>query len=73
VINSSALNSTRIFTILNEGEPEFLCVYQGFATGNATSDSWQHGSVYVGIDLEHGTLKKFGMTSVSDKRNGLLE
>lgn len=72
-INSTALNSTRIFTILNDGEPEFLCGYQGFATGNATSDSWQHGSVYVGIDLERRTLKNFGLTSVSDKREGLLE
>lgn len=72
-INSTALNSTRIFTILNDGEPEFLCAYQGFATGIATSDSWQHGSVYVGIDLKHGTLKQFGLTSVSDKRDGLLE
>ncbi len=72
-VNSTALNSTRIFTILNDSEPDFLCAYQGFATGNATSDSWQHGSVYVGIDLERETLKKFGLTSVSDKREGLLE
>lgn len=72
-INSTALNSTRIFTILNDGEPEFLCAYQGFAAGNATSDSWQHGSVYVGIDLKNETLKEYGLTSVSDKRSGLLK
>ncbi len=72
-INSTALNSTRIFTILNGGEPEFLCAYQGFATGDATSDSWQHGSVYVGIELENETLKEIGLTSVSDKRGGLLK
>jgi len=71
-INSTALNSTRIFTVLNNEEPEFLCAYQGFATGNATSDSWQHGSVYVGIDLENESLKETGLTSVSDKRKGLL-
>ena len=72
-INSTALNSTRIFTIQNENGPDFLCAYQGFATGNATSDSWQHGSVYVGIDLENETLKESGLTSVSDKRSGLLK
>lgn len=71
-INSTALNSTRIYTILNNGHPEFLCGYQGFATGNSSSDSWKHGSVYVGIDPVHGTLKEFGLTSVSDKRDGIL-
>lgn len=72
-INSTALNSTRVFTILNDGEPEFLCAYQGFATGNATSDSWQHGSIYAGIDLENEALKEYGLTSVSDRCEGLLK
>lgn len=71
-INPTALNSTRIYTILNNTEPEFLCGYQGFATGNAKSDSWQHGSVFVGIDFKKETLKDFGLTSVSDKRKGLI-
>lgn len=71
-VNSSALNTTRIVTILNHQEPEFLCGFQGFATGNATADSWSHGSVYVGIDLENECLKETGITSVSDKREGQI-
>lgn len=69
--NSTSLNSTRIYTILNHHEPEILCAYQGFATGKATSDSWQHGSLYVGLDLTNGILRETGVTSPYDKRSGL--
>lgn len=71
-VNSSALNTTRIVTILNRNEPEYLCGFQGFATGDAMTDSWSHGSVYVGIDIERSCLKEFGYTSLSDTRPGLL-
>jgi hypothetical protein len=71
-INSSALNSTRIVTIFNGREPEYLCGFQGFATNNAPTDSWSHGSVYVGINADKGCLKEAGFTSLSDKRPGLL-
>ena len=70
--NSSALNTTRIVTILNSVEPEYLCGFQGFATDNAFIDSWSHGSVYVGIDVKKNCLKEFGFTSASDKRSGIL-
>jgi len=72
-INSSALNTTRIVTIQNDKEPEYLCGFQGFAVGNALTDSWSHGSVYVGINVEEECLKEYGLTSVSDKRQGLLK
>lgn len=71
-INASALNTTRIVTILNGIEPEYLCGFQGFATGNALTDSWNLGSVYVGLDPHAGCLKEYGITSIEDKRPGLL-
>lgn len=71
-INSSALNTTRIVTIFNGQEPEYLCGFQGFATGKELTDSWSHGSIYVGIDIVKGCLKEHGITSTSDKRSGLL-
>ena len=70
--NPSALNTTRIVTILNGREPEFLCGFQGFATGNSVIDSWSNGSIYVGIDIKRGCLTEYGLTSVSDQRPGLL-
>jgi len=71
-INTSALNTTRIVTIFNGKEPEYLSGFQGFATNNATTDSWSHGSVYVGMDVEKESLIGCGLTSTSDKRQGLL-
>ena len=71
-VNSSALNTTRIVTILKGNEPEYLCGFQGFATGNQLTDSWSKGSVYVGINFEGSRLKESGLTSTFDKRPGLL-
>lgn len=72
-INASALNTTRIVTILNGSEPEYLCGFQGFANSNAMTDSWSHGSVYVGIDTQKGCLKEYGITAIEDKRPGLVK
>ena len=72
-INSSALNTTRIVTVLNRNDPEYLCGFHGFATGDSQSDSWNYGSIYVGIDIHKECLTEFGLTSVTDKRSGLLK
>lgn len=71
-INATALNTTRIVTIFNGKFPEYLCGFQGFATGDTVTDSWSHGSVYVGINVENESLVGFGLTSPSDNREGLL-
>lgn len=71
-INDSALNTTRIVTILNGGEPEYLGGFQGFATGSARTDSWSGGSIYVGLDPGMECLKEHGITAITDRRNGLL-
>ena len=71
-INSTALNTTRIYTILNGNEPVYLGGYQGFATNNSLTDSWSQGSLYVGINVEKECLFGNGLTSTSDKRQGLL-
>jgi len=72
-INASALNTTRIITILNGTEPQYLGGFQGFATASAMTDSWSHGSVYAGIDPLTGCLKEYAVTSIEDKRLGLLK
>lgn len=59
-INDTALNTTRIVTVLKNGEPEFLTGFQSFATTGAKTDSWHKGSVYVGIDINKQCLKKYG-------------
>lgn len=71
-INNTALNTTRIVTILNDGKPEYLGGFQAFATDNATTDSWSSNSIYVGIDIENSCLKEYGFTNLSDKRDGLI-
>ena len=60
LVNSSALNTTRIVTMINGEEPEFLCGFQSFATGNEKIDSWSKGSIYVGLNLEQSQLKGEG-------------
>ncbi len=59
-INDSALNTTRIVTIMNGLEPVYLTGFQSFATGNQKIDNWGKGAVYVGIDPEKNKLKAFG-------------
>jgi hypothetical protein len=72
VINNSALNTTRIFTIQGGSGIEYLGGFQAFATDDAVVDSWKFGSVYVGIDPEKGVLKKYGITSLTDNRSGII-
>ena len=59
-INATALNTTRIVTIYDGRDPVYLTGFQSLATGSATTDSWDKGSIYVGIDPERNSLKKYG-------------
>jgi hypothetical protein len=72
-INSTALNTTRIVTVLNGNNPEYLCGFQSFATGGATTDSWSKGSVYVGIDIEKECLKSDGYCNLDDTEKSLVQ
>ncbi len=71
-INTSALNTTRIVTILNDGNPQYLCGFQAFATGKASTDSWDKGSVYVGVDIQKECLKADGYCSLNDKEKSIV-
>lgn len=59
-INDSALNTTRIVTILNGHEPMYLTGFQSFATNGSMTDGWDKGSICVGIDITNSCLKKWG-------------
>jgi hypothetical protein len=72
-INSTALNTTRIVTIINNNKPEYLCGFQSFATGNATTDSWSKGSVYVGIDIKNERLGALGYCNLDDKEKSIVK
>ncbi len=71
-VNGSALNTTRLYTISTINGFQFLGGYQAFATGSSETDSWQHGSVYVAIDPFNNRLGRFGITSQSDLREGVI-
>jgi hypothetical protein len=71
-VNPTALNTTRIVTILNGKEPEYLAGFQGFATNNATMDSWSKNSIYVGIDVKKSCLKEFGYCNLNVKDKSLV-
>ena len=60
VVNNSALNTTRIVTVMNGSEIEYLGGFQSFATGNTEIDSWGKGAIYVGIVVDKGTLDSRG-------------
>lgn len=71
-INETALNTTRIYTIATVKGIEYLGGFQAFATGGSATDSWQYGAVYVSIDPYTNSLGRFGITSLSDLREGVL-
>ena len=55
-INDTALNTLRVVTILRDKGPEYLTGFQSFATGSEVTDTWGHGALYVGLNLESYTL-----------------
>jgi len=71
-VNQTALNTTRIVTILNGEEPVFLTGFQSFATGNAEIDSWGKGAVYVGYDSASGRLKENGYFHPSAHQKAII-
>jgi len=71
-INDSALNTTRIVTILNDGQPEYLTGFQAFATGQATTDAWSKGSVYVGFDIQNACLGEQGYLDLSGSPESVI-
>ena len=58
--NGTALNTTRIVTILTSEGPVYLGGFQSFATGTSKVDAWSQGAVYVGFDSERSSLKGNG-------------
>lgn len=72
-VNASALNTTRIYTMNTGSDIVYMGSFQAFATDNAPIDSWQYGSIYVGIDEKTGNLNEHGLTSENDLRLGLLK
>jgi hypothetical protein len=65
LINDTALNTMRIVTILNGGEPEYLGGFQAFATHGESTDSWGRGSLYVGINVADNCLQEKGYYNLS--------
>jgi len=66
-VNSSALNTTRIVTMLDGGEPKYLAGFQAFAVNGESTDSWGRGSICVGIDIERECLLEDGFYNLSIK------
>lgn len=71
LVNASALNTTRIVTVIDKDTPKYLTGFQAFATGKANTDSWDKGAIYVGIDLDRECLKEFGFHNLSDPKNNV--
>lgn len=59
-INNTALNTTRIVTIMHKSTPTYLTGFQAFATNKENSDGWDKGAIYVGINIKNNCLKKYG-------------
>jgi hypothetical protein len=72
-VNSSALNTTRIVTIIEGSRPAYLTGFQAFATGKATMDSWSKGSIYVGINVIAGCLKEYGFHNLAESSQSVSE
>jgi hypothetical protein len=58
-LNPSSLNSIRIDTFKKPGgTPEVLSAFMRMAIGDKSVDNITKGGLYVGINLEDGTLKR---------------
>jgi len=71
-ISPGALNVIRIVTLFDGLMHKAIGGFQGFATGNAKTDSWSKGSIYVGINFEKSCLKKYGYRSPWHSEPGLV-
>lgn len=71
-VNDTALNSTRIVTIFNGKYPVYLGGFQSFATQGGEIDSWDKGSIYVGIDPYNSALKGQGFFHPAIKGKSLV-
>ncbi|MCJ7448881.1 MAG: hypothetical protein MUO72_14440 [Bacteroidales bacterium] len=72
-VNPTALNTTRIVTILNGKEPVFLTGFQSFATGSMEIDSWGRGAIYVGFDYKKSCLTGNGFYHPAIKNKSISE
>lgn len=72
-VNKSALNTTRIVTILNNKEPEYFSGFQVFATDNALTDSENGKSIYIGLNIKNQCLKQYGYYNAAIKNLAIAE
>jgi len=72
-VNDSALNTTRIVTIIKEGQPEYIGGFQAFATHRKKTDCWGKGAIYVGFDPEKEKLYKYGYYHPDLNNKGIVE
>jgi len=72
-VKPDSLNTLRVVTVLDKETPRLLSGFISFGLGDSGIDSWAKGAVYVGIDLDSGTLKGFGYTSPNSALDGLIE
>lgn len=71
-VNDSALNTTRLVTIIKNGRPDFIGGFQAFATKNQKTDSWGKGAIYVGFDPNNEKLKKKGFYHPGVNKEGIV-
>lgn len=72
-VNNSALNTARIVTIKTQHGIEYLTGFHSFARKGSKTDSWNSGSVYVGIDIDNESLKEYGYYNAEDKNNTITK
>ncbi len=58
--NSSAANTLRVTTMLNQGEPEFVTSFMRISTGQSHVDNWDSGSLLLGVHHPEGVLWEKG-------------
>lgn len=72
-VNDSALNTTRIMTANNGDDIVYLTGFQSFATNNQSTDSWDKGTIYVGIDIRNECLLKDGFYHPTVGNYGIVQ
>jgi hypothetical protein len=72
-VNKTALNTTRVVTILSGKDPVYLTGFQSFATGDAENDNWGNGSIYVGFNYRRSVLKAHGFYHPAIEQQAIVE
>lgn len=66
VFHSHSINTARIVTVKKDNNIDVLFAFLRLGVNNNIVDNWTSGGISVGIDIENGTLEKWGFYNANN-------